>query len=84
MLQYSPSHWDVGDELLIAGIVDLDAIPEEKRYLPLGDEDNPIPLVEFTNVSDADHAQLAQWSRAPIGKRSPKSRKKKRKRKKRR
>ncbi len=45
-------HWDIGEEFTLVGIVDLDAIPEEKHDLPLGDEDNPIPIVEFTNVSD--------------------------------
>lgn len=45
-------HWDVGKEFTLVGIVDLDAVPEEKRDLPLGDDDNPIPLVEFTNISD--------------------------------
>jgi len=44
-------HWDIGEEFTLVGIVDLDAIPEEKRHLPLGDDDNPIPLVEFTNIS---------------------------------
>ena len=44
-------NWDIGEEFALAGIVDLDAIPEEKRDLPLGDDDNPIPLVEFTDVS---------------------------------
>lgn len=50
MLQYSLPHWDVGNEFAVLGVVDLDAIPEEKRHLPLGDDDNPIPLVEFTNI----------------------------------
>lgn len=45
-------HWDIGEEFALVGIVDLDAIPEEKRDLPLGDDDNPIPLVEFTTISD--------------------------------
>jgi len=49
-LMHHLPHWDVGEEFTIAGIVDLDAVPEEKRDLPLGDDDNPIPLVEFTNV----------------------------------
>jgi hypothetical protein len=44
--------WNVGTELAVLGIVDLDAIPEEKCDLLLGEEDNPIPLVEFTTVSD--------------------------------
>jgi len=51
-LQYSLPEWNVGTEFVVAGIVDLDAVPEEKRDLPLGDDDNPIPLVEFTAVSD--------------------------------
>ena len=36
----------------VAGIVDLDSIPEDKRNKPLGDDDNPIPLVSFTNYSN--------------------------------
>ncbi|OGG52225.1 MAG: hypothetical protein A3F84_20695 [Candidatus Handelsmanbacteria bacterium RIFCSPLOWO2_12_FULL_64_10] len=51
-LQYSLPHWDVGDEFVMAGIVNLDAVPEDKHELPLGEDDNPIPLVLFTNVSD--------------------------------
>ena len=31
----------------IAGIVNLEAIPEEKRSLEMGTDDNPIPLVRF-------------------------------------
>ncbi len=44
-------HWDVGEEFVVVGIVDLDAVPKEKHHLPLGGDDNPIPLVEFTNTS---------------------------------
>lgn len=33
----------------VVGIVDLNAIPEEKQHIPMGDDDNPIPLVEFLN-----------------------------------
>ena len=44
--------WNVGAELAVLGIVDLDAVPEDKHDVPLGEEDNPIPLVEFTTVSD--------------------------------
>lgn len=32
---------------LVEGIVDLDAIPEEKAHLEVGSDDNPVPLVEF-------------------------------------
>ena len=31
----------------IEGIVDLDAIPEEKKHLGIGTEENPVPLVLF-------------------------------------
>ena len=37
-------------EFTVAGIVNSEAIPEEKKHLPLGDDDNPIPLVEFLNI----------------------------------
>ncbi|MBL7183063.1 MAG: hypothetical protein ISS50_01295 [Anaerolineae bacterium] len=50
LLMHPLPHWDVGEEFVLAGIIDLDAIPEEKRHLPLGDDDNPIPIVEFTNI----------------------------------
>jgi len=32
---------------LVEGIVDLNAIPEEKRHLEIGIEGNPVPLVDF-------------------------------------
>ena len=50
MLQEAAFRWDVGEEYAILGLVDLDAIPEEKEHLPLGSDENPIPLVEFTNI----------------------------------
>ena len=31
----------------IVGIVDLDAVPEEKKYLELGTDENPLPLIHF-------------------------------------
>lgn len=31
----------------IAGIVDLDAVPEEKKYLELGTDENPLPFIHF-------------------------------------
>ena len=36
-------------EFAVLGLVDSDAVPEQKRHLPFGD-DNPIPLVKFTNI----------------------------------
>ena len=31
----------------IAGIINMEAIPIEKRQIPIGTDDNPVPLVEF-------------------------------------
>jgi hypothetical protein len=42
-------------ELAVAGIVDMDAIPEDKKDKPLGTEDNPIPLVSFSESEDYAH-----------------------------
>jgi hypothetical protein len=51
-LPYRLSKWDVGNEFAVLGIIDLNAVPQDKRELPLGGDDNPIPLVQFTNLSD--------------------------------
>jgi uncharacterized protein YecA (UPF0149 family) len=32
---------------MIAGIVDLNSIPKEKRHLEIGIDENPVPLVHF-------------------------------------
>lgn len=37
---------------MVLGIVNMDAIPEDKQHLPLGDDDNPIPIVEFLHETD--------------------------------
>jgi len=34
-------------KIAVTGIIDLDAVPEDKKHVPLGEDDNPIPLVEF-------------------------------------
>ena len=80
MLQYGLPHWDIGDEFAVAGIIDLDAVPEEKRNLPLGDDDNPITLIGFTNV--LSDVQPARPARATGARRAPGKRKKRRKHKK--
>lgn len=36
---------------IVAGMVDLDAIPEEKSRVPIGSQDNQVPLVEFIKPS---------------------------------
>ncbi len=53
MLSHSLPHWNVGNEFAVLGIVNMDAVPENERDVPLGDDDNPIPLVEFTNFRPA-------------------------------
>jgi len=37
---------------VVLGIVNMDAVPEDKRHLPLGGDDNPIPLVQFLHEID--------------------------------
>lgn len=41
--------WEISGafQYVVMGIVDKDAIPEDKKHLPPGGEDNPIPIVEF-------------------------------------
>jgi hypothetical protein len=48
----------------VIGMVDLDAVPKDKRHLPFDDEDNPIPLVPFLDpqrerMADRRKARLA-------------------------
>jgi hypothetical protein len=86
-LQYGLPKWDVGDEFAVLGIVDLNAVPEEKRHLPFGD-DNPIPLVEFTKRSSktasgraARRAKAARRKRtAPARQKGKQSKQKKKRR----
>jgi hypothetical protein len=37
---------------IVIGLVDTEAVPEDKRHLPPGDEDNPIQVVEFLQEID--------------------------------
>jgi hypothetical protein len=63
MLSFSRPDWDTGEAFAVLGLVDLDAVPEEKSHLPLGDDDNPVPLVAFTEVSGAPGARSARSRR---------------------
>jgi hypothetical protein len=84
MLQHGLPHWDIGNEFTVLGIVDLDAIPEEKQHLPLGDDDNPIPLVEFTTTPSATaRGRPARRRKATRRKRTAPARKKRKKKKRR-
>ena len=83
MLQNGLPHWDIGNEFAVLGIIDLDAVPKEKEHLPLGDDDNPIPLVEFTNISHkTSPSRPARRRKATPGKRTAPVRTKRKKKKK--
>jgi hypothetical protein len=83
MLSFSRSDWDTGEAFAVLGLVDLGAVPADKRHLPLGDDDNPIPLVEFTEASGRPEARPA-GRRRPKHSGSKRSRSDRRKRKRRR
>lgn len=36
-----------GAEFAVLGIVDLSAVPEDRRHLPFDEQHNPLPLVKF-------------------------------------
>ena len=79
LLQHGLPHWDIGNRFAILGIVDLDAIPKEKQNLPLGGDDNPIPLVRFTNTSNETASrQPAQQRKLPSRRRTAPAQKRKR------
>lgn len=81
MLSFSRPDWDAGDAFALLGLVDLDAVPEDKSHLPLGDDDNPIPLVEFTEVSGSPGARQARRRRSKhAGSKRPRSKRRKKKR----
>jgi hypothetical protein len=48
-----PDRGMYGDlRFIVIGIMDMDAVPEDKRHLPPGDDDPPIPMVEFLQEID--------------------------------
>jgi hypothetical protein len=49
-LHIVPSNWEVGSNIIVLGILDLDAIPEKKRNIPLGTHGNQVPLIKFSNL----------------------------------
>lgn len=51
----SAGYDDSSVELAVAGIVDMDAIPEDKKDKTLGTEYNPIPLVSFLESKENAH-----------------------------
>ena len=83
-LQAPPHHWDIGRIVYLVGFADLEAIPEEKAYLPLGSEDNPLPVVEFTRITYLDEPTSLLPPQPPRRSKKARKRKKRRKRKRRR
>lgn len=59
-----------GIEYIVMGMVDLDAVPEDKRCLPFDDDTNPVPLVQFTSFG-------GETSSSRSGTKRPNSRKRK-------
>ena len=74
MLSFQKSGWNIGSEHIVLGIVDLDAIPASKEHLPLGDPDNPLPLIKFINSPQSSEDS------PPPRRRKPKKKRKRRKR----
>ena len=70
-------------EFTVVGIVDLDAIPDDKKGTPIGGDDNPIPLVKFKKHSKYNNYISAGEKQKKIRKVFRQQRKKKKKRKKR-
>ena len=56
-VQYQTNKHVESLEYAVVGIVDLDAIPEEKKDIPLGDDDNPVPLIGLELVSNRPQRQ---------------------------
>jgi hypothetical protein len=46
-------------EYTVLGIINMNAIPKEKAHLPLGGDDNPLPLVRFIDSSEPGQAKRA-------------------------
>ena len=81
MLSFRRPDWDTGEEFSVLGLVDLSAVPEDKSHLPLGDEDNPIPLVEFIGASGKRARPTgSRRSKHPGSKRSRSKRRKRKRR----
>jgi hypothetical protein len=80
LLGHARSDWDVGAEWTVLGLLDLDAVPEEKRSLPLGTGENPLPLVRFLQETDGGSG-LSAAKRRPKAKKGAKKKRGKPRRK---
>jgi hypothetical protein len=59
MLSFCMPGWKVGNEIIVLGLVNLDAVPEKNKHLQLGEPGNPIPLVRFSSQGAADVSKPA-------------------------
>ena len=57
-VQYQTSKHVESLRYAVVGIMDLDAVPEEKKDIPLGDDGNPIPLIGLEPVSNSSQKQV--------------------------
>lgn len=64
-------------QFTVLGLVDLSAIPEEKSGIPLGEDGNPIPLVQFTNLQRHPEGNRSRARSRKKQKRSRRKRKRK-------
>lgn len=56
----------------IVGLVDLEAVPEEKAHLELGIDENPIPLIRFLNDEDRiSRPQIPHRRESKVGRNAP-------------
>lgn len=46
-----------GSSYLVLGLVDLSAVPDNKKHLPFDHANNPLPLVMFTNLQQGPESR---------------------------
>ena len=61
-------------QFMAFGLVDLQAIPTDKSSMPIGSDDNPVPLVKFTNPGQ--HGLRRKAKATASGRRKPRRAKK--------
>jgi hypothetical protein len=50
LLAHLPPDMPIGSNAIVIGIINIYAIPEKKRHMPIGIPENQIPLCMFTNL----------------------------------
>jgi len=59
-------------QIAVMGLINLDAVPEDKKSVPLGRDDNPIPLVSFlNNEEDSESIEEKEHLNLPPPKKEP-------------